>query len=199
MNKISTIICFTFALLFGSALETESSNIKFVSSHESLWNTLKLKDHFALIRHALAPGYGDPKEFNLEECNTQRNLDDRGRHQSKKMGDLFRSNGVSKAIIYSSQWCRCLETARLLKLGKVVEVTSLNSFFQRFDKKKSQTEKTLQWLRQEPLLFPTIIVTHQVNISAITNYFPDSGEIIFIKRESDSSLTVLGSVQTLNL
>jgi phosphohistidine phosphatase SixA len=164
---------------------------------ENLWSALKSGDHFVLIRHALAPGYSDPEHFNVKDCKTQRNLNDEGRLQSKKIGDLFRSSGINKAAVYSSQWCRCLDTARLLKLGNVSELTSLNSFFENFHREPSQTNDLKRWIKTAPLDTPTILVSHQVNISALTGYSPASGEIIFVQRKPDGSLSVIGSIQTL--
>ena len=77
-----------------------------------LWQALASGGHVALIRHAEAPGIGDPAEFDLDDCSTQRNLSEQGRAQAKAIGDRFRANGISVAQVQSSQWCRCLETAQ---------------------------------------------------------------------------------------
>ena len=169
-----------------------------VACADNVWSTLNSGNHFVLMRHALAPGYGDPDAFDVKDCKTQRNLNDEGRYQSKKIGDLFRLNGISKAIVYSSQWCRCLDTARLLDLGEVSELPLLNSFFRNFDREKIQTETTMQWLQSLPLGLPTVLVTHQVNITALTGHSPESGEIVFLRRSSDGSISKIGSIQTLN-
>ena len=163
----------------------------------NLWSALKSGNHFVVIRHALAPGYGDPAYFKVEECKTQRNLDDFGRDQSKDIGDLFRANGINKASIFSSQWCRCLDTARLLGLGQVFELPALNSFFENFEKGPSQTREIKRWVKTVSLTTPTVLVSHQVNISALTGFNPASGEIVFVRREHDGSLVVIGSITTL--
>ncbi len=77
-----------------------------------------------MVRHAIAPGNGDPPNFNIGDCSTQRNLDDSGRTQARRIGRWLRSNGIKSARIYSSQWCRCLETAKLIDLGSVQEFRS---------------------------------------------------------------------------
>jgi hypothetical protein len=100
--------------------------------------------------------------------------------------------------VYSSQWCRCLNTASLLDLGEASELTSLNSFFEHFEKEKFQTEKIMRWIRDAPLDTQTVLVSHQVNISALTGYTPASGEVVFIRRSNDGSISVIGSIQTLN-
>ena len=169
-----------------------------VGRADSLWDSLKSNNHLVLIRHALAPGFSDPDYFDVKNCKTQRNLNDEGRYQSKKIGNLFKLNGISKASVYSSQWCRCLETANLLDLGEVSELPSLNSFFEHFERRKSQTEQTLRWIQDAPLSTPTVLVSHQVNISALTGYSPTSGEIVFIQRTGNGTIKVIGSIQTLN-
>ena len=189
MKTLLTTLCLTVAVLLGSSGVVYADN---------LWSALKSDNHLVLIRHALAPGYGDPDYFDVKDCKTQRNLHDEGRYQSKKIGDLFRSNGISRATVYSSQWCRCLDTARLLDLGEVSELPSLNSFYEQFEREKSQTEQTMRWIQDALLDTPTVLVSHQVNISALTGYTPASGEIVFLRRSKDGSISVIGSIQTLN-
>ena len=139
---------------------------------EALWTALKSTHHFVLMRHSLAPGYGDPDGFQMKDCQTQRNLNETGRQQSRKIGDLFKSHGIVEALIYSSQWCRCLETARLLAIGDIRELPALNSFFRNFEREQMQTQLIVDWVRHAPLIVPTVLVTHQVNITAITGHFP---------------------------
>ena len=182
------------ALVLGALLLLASSGVGYAYN---LWNALKSGNHLVLIRHALAPGYGDPENFDVKDCKTQRNLNDDGRYQSKKIGDLFRSNGISRAVVYSSQWCRSLDTARLLDLGEVLEFSALNSFFESFEREPIQTKEMKGWIKTAPLGTPTVLISHQVNISALTGYSPASGEIIFVERKADGSLSVIGSIQTL--
>ena len=188
MRKILDSLYLTLALLIGSIGDGYADN---------LWRALKSDNHLVLIRHALAPGYSDPDDFNVKDCNTQRNLNDEGLSQSKKIGDLFRSNGVDRALVYSSQWCRCLDTARMLQLGEPSELPALNSFFKHFEREPFQTKKIKNWIKTAPLGTPTILVSHQVNISALTGYSPASGEIIFVRRQLNGSLSVIGSIPTL--
>jgi phosphohistidine phosphatase SixA len=161
-----------------------------------LWDALKSGGHVALIRHALAPGTGDPPEFQLGQCATQRNLSGAGRDQARHIGDRFRHNGIDRARVFSSQWCRCLETAKLLKLGPVVELAALNSFFQHYARRDSQTQATLKWLEAQDLAHPLVLVTHQVNITALTGIFPDSGELVIVRRTPTGDLEVIGTIET---
>ena len=162
----------------------------------TLWDALTSGGHVALLRHALAPGTGDPPEFRIGQCATQRNLSDEGRQQAAEIGERFRSNGITQARIYSSQWCRCLETAQLLKLGQVEEMVSLNSFFGRYERRDSQTEMLLKWLNVQDLDRPFILVTHQVNITALTGIYPDSGELVIVHRSDTGDIEVIGTIKT---
>ncbi len=161
-------------------------------SPEKTWQALQKGDAVALVRHANAPGTGDPPGFTLQDCSTQRNLSEKGRIQSRRIGDFFRARGIREALVYSSQWCRCLETARLLGLGPVEELPALNSFFHEPAREPEQTGKMRAFLstfhRQEAVIF----VTHQVNITALTGVFPSSGEIIIFRMEKSGQGKVLG-------
>jgi len=167
------------------------------SDDTDLWNSLKSGDHFVLIRHALAPGFGDPGTVDLNDCSTQRNLSDEGRDQARNIGNLFRNNGISKASVITSQWCRCRETADLLGLGTVIDMTALNSFFQRSQNRAPQLREFEQWLRIADLSIPTVLVTHQVFITAVTDYVPSSGEMVFVRRNASNDLRVVGTIDTL--
>lgn len=160
------------------------------------WVALRSGGHLVLMRHAIAPGVGDPAGFEVKDCATQRNLSEEGRTQARAIGAMFRSNGVSAALVYSSQWCRCLETARLLELGAVQELSALNSFFDGRDQARAQTDATRAWIKRAPLTTPTVLVTHQVNITALTGYTPQSGEIVVVKRGPSGALSVVGTVRT---
>ncbi|MAH82998.1 MAG: histidine phosphatase family protein [Magnetovibrio sp.] len=168
-----------------------------VMGANDLWGELKSGNHLVLIRHALAPGFSDPEGFDIRDCKTQRNLNDMGRQQSRDIGDLFRLNGISRAVIKSSYWCRCIDTARLLNLGQVSELRSLNSFFEHNERKQEQTDAIMKWIQNASLDTPTVLVSHFVNIAALTDYGPESGEIIFVRRLTNGSITVIGSIPTL--
>ena len=165
-------------------------------SESEIWKALASGGYVALLRHALAPGTGDPPEFRLGECTTQRNLSDEGRDQASRIGDRFRENGIHGARVFSSQWCRCLETARLLKLGAVADLAPLNSFFRQFERRALQTEALRKWLVEQELDHPIVLVTHQVNITALTGVYPDSGELVVIRRSETGDIQVIGTIET---
>lgn len=164
--------------------------------HTGLWQAIKSGQHVVLMRHALAPGSGDPSNFSLRDCGTQRNLSDGGRAQAKRIGARFRAAGIASARVYSSQWCRCLETARLLGLGAVEELESLNSFFRQPERREVTTQALESWLAAQALDRPLVLVTHQVNITALTGVYPRSGEMIVLKRSKDGALTLAGRMET---
>lgn len=162
----------------------------------SLWKALGSEGHFALMRHALAPGIGDPDEFDIDDCGTQRNLSDEGRDQARRIGDRFKANGIAQAIVMTSQWCRCRETAELLLLGPVTDLPAMNSFFQAAGRRGPQTESLRQWLKDHALDQPLVLVSHQVNISAFTGQFTRSGEMVVMRRVGADGFEVVGTIQT---
>ncbi len=140
------------------------------------------------MRHALAPGYGDPDNFTLRDCSTQRNLDEAGRRQAAAIGINFKDNNIVFDAILSSQWCRCQETAHYLDMGPWNEFTGLNSFFQGYADK----QQTVRLLQEKLSIIPTnhlvLMVTHQVVIFEITGYAPASGGLIFYNTQSKKTV-----------
>jgi broad specificity phosphatase PhoE len=150
-------------------------------STDALVERLRSGGHVLMLRHALAPGTGDPAGFRLEDCATQRNLSDAGRAQARAIGVSLRARGIERARVYSSQWCRCLETAQLLGLGPVTPLPALNSFFQRADDREPNLTTLRDFLAAQPGQGePIILVTHQVTVTAMTGVFPDSGEGVIL-------------------
>jgi phosphohistidine phosphatase SixA len=147
-----------------------------------------------LLRHALAPGTGDPAEFRLDDCATQRNLSAAGREQARAIGERLRAQGIAQAEVYSSQWCRCLETARLLDLGVVKELPALNSFFGDHASAAAQTAALRDFLSAGPRAAPVVLVTHQVNIAALTGQGAGSGEIVVVALPFEGERSVLGRI-----
>lgn len=166
------------------------------AEQRELWEALGAPGHLVVMRHALAPGTGDPAGFELRECGTQRNLSDAGREQARRIGERFRANGIESAAVYSSQWCRCLDTARLLGLGSVEELPVINSFFRDYARRDEQTLGLEAWIADHPLNRPVVLVTHQVNITALTGVYPGSGEMVVLRRGDDGRIAVLGTIET---
>ena len=135
------------------------------------------------IRHALAPGAGDPDHFTLENCNTQRNLDSVGRKQAAQIGAEIRRSKTRFSEVLSSEWCRCKETTELLGLQQWSTFSGLNSFFQDYAEKSDVIERLVQKLNN---LNPgvTLMVTHQVVIRAATGQSVASGELVAFNTRS---------------
>jgi len=148
-----------------------------------------------LMRHANAPGIGDPPDFRLDQCETQRNLDQDGRAQAVAAGQWLRTSGIGIATVHSSRWCRALETASLLSLGPVVPIAAFDSFFAVQSEAGDRVDAMGTWLAAQPMDRPLLIVTHQVNITALSGLFPRAGEIVVLERSPDGGLVVRGRVQ----
>jgi broad specificity phosphatase PhoE len=165
------------------------------ADHGPLWQALRSGGHVALIRHALAPGGGDPTDMTIGDCTTQRNLSEEGRAQARRIGALFRANGIAAASVFSSQWCRCLETARLMALGAVTEAPLLNSLHNRASEADVRSRATRAWIAAQDPARPLVLVTHQANISALVDAFPSSGEIIVVRWDR-GDWTLTGRIPT---
>lgn len=140
--------------------------------------------HVLLMRHADAPGYGDPSGYQINQCSTQRNLGEYGKKQAILIGDWLKQQGISTANIMSSPWCRCIDTAKLLNLGKVQIAPALGSFFDNMSLEKQQTkelEKLIQLTLKSNNKTPLILVTHHVNIQAYMGKVVGVGDMVLVK------------------
>ena len=154
------------------------------------------------IRHAYAPGGGDPDNFNLNDCSTQRNLSDRGKKQAEHIGTIFRENKIGKFFkknkikidkVITSEWCRCKDTSSLA-FGSFETKNFLNSFYSsKFAKnKKSQMLDLRKYIKNFKSKKNLVLVTHYVVISEALNYAPSSGEIVI----SDKKFNIIGTFKT---
>jgi phosphohistidine phosphatase SixA len=141
--------------------------------------SLKEGNKLIFIRHAYAPGGGDPDNFDINDCNTQRNLSDSGRQQAKNISNFFIENQINFKRVYSSEWCRCKETAKIA-FGDFETKNFLNSFFsQKFAKnRKKQMNDLNNFVNNYNDDGNLVFVTHYVLISEALNYAPSSGEIV---------------------
>ncbi len=160
--------------------------------NKKLINQLEDGGKLIFIRHAYAPGSGDPNNFNLNDCSTQRNLSDDGREQAKYIGDFFKENKIKIDKVLSSEWCRCKETAKIA--FKDFSTNSfLNSFYSsKYAKNRDKQVKALKYyIKKFKNNNNLIFVTHYVLISELLNYGPSSGEIVV----SDKNLNMIGSIK----
>ena len=164
------------------------NNIAF--SSDEIVNSLKKGKKLIFIRHAIAPGNGDPDNFNIKDCSTQRNLSKNGINQSKKIGLFFKNNKIKIDKVLSSEWCRCKDTAKYAFVN-FETFNALNSFYdERFAANETKQINDLKkyikkWDSDKNLVF----VTHYVVISSILNTGTSSGEIIV----SDKNFNIIGS------
>lgn len=169
-------------------------------SDGNLWRQLQQAEthYFVLMRHALAPGTGDPANFQLDDCSTQRNLNEVGREQSRRTGEKFRQQDITVSQVLSSQWCRCMETAELLGLGEVEPFPALNSFFQDRSTAEAQTEQVRQFMLDHPgTPGVTVMVTHFVNIAALSQTNVSSGEMMVMRVNDQNQVVVVGPLEAL--
>ena len=169
-----------------------TNEIKADSKQLQILDILKKGGNLIFIRHAYAPGGGDPVNFNINDCSTQRNLNETGRIQSKEIGKFFDEHIIPIDLVISSEWCRCKETAKIA-FNDFETRNFLNSFYnEKFAKNKNKQMRNLKnyvdnWDSNKNLVF----VTHYVVISEILNYTPSSGEVVV----SDKSLKVIDTLE----
>ena len=161
-------------------------------SNKDLLKQLTEGGKLIFIRHAYAPGSGDPTNFNLNDCSTQRNLSDEGRNQAKLIGEFFKKNKIEIDKVLSSEWCRCKETAKIA-FRNFSTNSFLNSFYSlKYAKNKDKQVKALNdYIKNFESKKNLILVTHYVLISEVLNYGPSSGEIVV----SDKNLNIIDTIE----
>lgn len=190
-------VTLAFVLLISFALAPVTSIAATQAQTKAGWSLLERRDtgYVVMIRHAEAPGTGDPANFRLGDCSTQRNLSGAGRAQAVRVGGEFRRRNIPVARVLSSQWCRCLDTARLLNLGKVEPFAALNSFFANQRTESRQTEEVRSFIiNNRSTQGAIIMVTHQVNITALTGIVPQSGESVVLRANQQGKVELVGRI-----
>ena len=159
---------------------------------ENIVEILKKEDNIIFIRHAIAPGNGDPPNFDISNCSTQRNLSKDGELQALKIGEFFKKNDIKFTKVLSSEWCRCKDTARIA-FGNYETKNFLNSFYdERFSKNKDEQISDFQkFIRNWNKTGNLVLVTHYVVISEILDFATNSGEIVI----TNSNLEIVSSLK----
>ena len=184
MKKIISLLFIFISLVF--------SNQAF--SNDDLIQSLKEGGKIIFIRHAYAPGGGDPDNFDVNDCSTQRNLNNEGISQSKLIGEFFVKNKIQIDQVLSSEWCRCKDTAKYA-FKNFKTFNALNSFFsskfaQNEDKQIKDLKNFIQnWKSKKNL----VLVTHYVVISSMLNMAVGSGVIVITNNDYD----VIGTIETM--
>ncbi|WP_297796133.1 histidine phosphatase family protein [uncultured Marinobacter sp.] len=181
------VVGFLFAIFISTPLMADAHN------HDA-WEALRDGRAVLMLRHALAPGTGDPDNFDLEDCSTQRNLNEQGREQARAWKPFLEMQGIRQARVFSSQWCRCKETAREMAMGEVTEWPALNSFFANRGEGRLATRQTIALVNDLDEGAPVILVSHQVNITRLTGVYPASNEGVIIALPLSRNPVVLARV-----
>lgn len=182
-----------------SNLETKPEDPETVAvSEDDIWSQLRQADthYYVFMRHAIAPGTGDPPNFQLGDCSTQRNLSEAGITQARRTGDAFRAQMVAVQQVLSSEWCRCLDTATAMALGPVEPFPALNSFFENRAKEPEQTQMLREFMiTHQDKQGVTVLVTHFVNIIAIADSGASSGEIVVMQVNGQNEPEVVAQIE----
>ena len=185
--RFSAVLALLCCLLFQSAYANELA----------IWDKLQgtnPKGYVLLLRHTIAPGVGDPENFKLNDCSTQRNLSQVGRDDAKAVGDWLKRRDIKISRVESSRWCRAKQTAQLLGIGRVRLNSNLDSLFESANPAKAiQTvrvkKQIVDWRNKSGLL---VLVGHFVNIGAVAGVGVGSGEGVLVKADSKGKITVVG-------
>ena len=184
MKKLNYIIIIIISFIFSNKVFSNSEILK----------SLDEGGKIIFIRHAIAPGGGDPENFNINDCSTQRNLSIDGINQSKLIGKFFIKNKIKIDKVLSSQWCRCKDTAKYA-FNEYNTFSALNSFYSsKFAKnEKRQIQELKNYIKSWESKKNLILVTHYVVISSMLDIGVNSGEIII----SNKNFEIIGSIETM--
>lgn len=182
MCRAGLFICLLFSLDLARGDERDA------------WQALREGRAILILRHATAPGLGDPPGFVIEDCKTQRNLSQQGRAEAQRWGERLREAGLTEVRLFSSRWCRALESAEQMALGPVEPLPALDSFFASPANEQSHTAALRQAIERLQAGEIAVLVTHQVNITALTGIFPQSGEGLILARPLAATPVVLARI-----
>jgi phosphohistidine phosphatase SixA len=175
---VAMLLCFSAIHMWSPLVQAQTQPSAAVGLEQNRANT---DTQLLMIRHALAPGMGDPAHFNINDCSTQRNLSQEGIDQAKKFGQQLKELGFTPDKVWSSKWCRSFDTAKALNLGPVTLLPALNSYFQN----RSVASQQIADLRQFILNLPPkggryVMVTHHVVIGDLTGSWVGSGDGVWL-------------------
>ena len=183
LKKIIFTILFSFFLIANSYSEESFISLEKLKNHDM--------DKVIFLRHALAPGNGDPPNFNVNYCSTQRNLDQAGIVQSRMIGNALKKLGIKFSKIYSSFWCRCKDTALNMEVGEFKTHAGLNSFYEKHADRKLTLIKLNNLVNSfDKSGGPYLLVTHYVNILAFTGLSTSSGGMVAFDLNSQESIHI---------
>jgi phosphohistidine phosphatase SixA len=192
LRSILTAGAFAPAALFIGLLTAPSA-----TASEDVWAKMKQPGRIVLLRHSHAPETPtESYDIDVRNCKIQRNLDAAGRAQAARIGDAFRKHGIKRVRILSSQYCRTLETARLLKLGPVQELPLLNIvYFSQLTRMRDVSQQSVQHMKALPSMPHTVLVTHVGNIHGMTGAMLSSGEMAVVHFDASGALAMDGRIK----
>lgn len=188
MRNVAFRAAFLLSLLFVCWSEVPAHAV------DDVWGLMKKPGAIVLLRHSNAPGSAlESNDMNFKDCSIQRNLDDAGRSQAGRIGDAFRKNGIKNARLLSSQYCRAMETAKLMKLGTVTEQRILNQVFLAniFDMQEAGV-KGRELMKTLPKNQLTVFISHVTNIQSMAGVQLDSGEFAVVHLDPAGQVVVGG-------
>ena len=189
------IALFNLVIFFSFTSSALADSNDIALKNTALITAMQKGGHILMLRHAKAPGFGDPANFKIGDCSTQRNLDQNGRKQAAEIGDWLRRNNIEVGAVYSSQWCRCMHTAQLLNAGPVKELPALNSFFEMPENREPSLRALKKFIATQPDNKQLIImVTHHVTIAAISGENVASGDGVLLKLNTSAPYEFVGVV-----
>lgn len=167
-----------------------------LAADDDMWKLLQRGGQVVLMRHAqTTPGVGDPEGMALNDCATQRNLNDEGRAQASRVGEAIRARGIAVARLVSSPWCRCIDTARLV-FGRSAEVSSaLGNLFDRPGSRAAQLAELRPWVSRVPSGGNLFMVTHGSTVLALTGVSPATAEMVILTPQPGGKFVVAGRLE----
>ncbi|WP_255468470.1 histidine phosphatase family protein [Reyranella sp. CPCC 100927] len=178
----------TFAVLLSLLLYI----LPAAASEEAAWVALRGDGHVALMRHADAPGFGDPPDWRLDDCSTQRNLSAQGRADAAAVGARLKTQGARLGRVVSSPWCRCIDTATLMDVGRVEIEPTFSNAVVLSDRRDALAPGARAIIRDWKGPGTLLVVTHGANIQALIGYNPAAGEIVVVAPQADGAPREIG-------
>ena len=160
---------------------------------EAIWEALRAPGSVVVVRHSYAPGTFDPPDARLDDCSTQRNLDENGRAQARRIGEAFRRSGLVVGPVWSSPRCRCLDTARLA-FGKAQPWEVLQGALRDEERRRRQLAEIRKIIAEHRDGPPLVLVTHGSVVSDLTGLDVRMGAFVVLQRAPDGTLIVVGQL-----
>ncbi|PYM18817.1 MAG: histidine phosphatase family protein [Candidatus Rokuibacteriota bacterium] len=174
-----------------AALSLCASVVSPAVAEEPIWDALRLPGTVVLLRHSYAPGGFDPPGARLDDCSTQRNLDESGRAQARRLGEAFKKRDLAVGVVLSSPRCRCLDTARLA-FGTAEAWLPLQGALRDTELRQRQIIEIKKRIAEHTDGPPLVLVTHGSVVSDVTGLDLRMGAFVVLRRAADGSHTVVG-------